>query len=68
MGLSFWTSAIFGIGIIVANVPEGLLPTVTLALAIGSQRMAARKALVKHLASVETLGARLLSVPTRPGH
>ena len=35
MGLGFWISAIFGIGIIVANVPEGLLPTVTLALAIG---------------------------------
>jgi len=32
-GLGFWISAIFGIGIIVANVPEGLLPTVTLALA-----------------------------------
>ncbi len=41
MGLGFWISAIFGIGIIVANVPEGLLPTVTLALALGSQRMAA---------------------------
>jgi sodium/potassium-transporting ATPase subunit alpha len=39
MGLGFWISAIFGIGIIVANVPEGLLPTVTLALALGSQRM-----------------------------
>lgn len=55
-GLGFWISAIFGIGIIVANVPEGLLPTVTLALAISSQRMAKRNALIKHLPSVETLG------------
>ncbi len=48
-GLGFWISAIFGMGIIVANVPEGLLPTVTLALAMSSQRMAKRKALIKHL-------------------
>ncbi|HRI39543.1 MAG TPA: cation-transporting P-type ATPase, partial [Nitrospira sp.] len=55
-GLGVWISAIFGIGIIVANVPEGLLPTVTLALAMSSQRMAKRNALIKHLPSVETLG------------
>ena len=35
MGLSFWTSAIFGIGIIVANVPEGLLPHCDASLGIG---------------------------------
>ena len=34
LGLPFWTSLMFAIGIIVANVPEGLLPTVTLSLAI----------------------------------
>lgn len=43
LALSFWENFIFVIGIIVANVPEGLLPTVTLALAMGSQRMAKRK-------------------------
>jgi len=40
IGLPFWESLIFAIGIIVANVPEGLLPTVTLALAMATQRMA----------------------------
>jgi magnesium-transporting ATPase (P-type) len=49
-------SFIFGLGMIVAFVPEGLLPTVTLALARGSQRMAQRHALIKRLSAVETLG------------
>jgi sodium/potassium-transporting ATPase subunit alpha len=57
IGRSFWENFIFGIGITVALIPEGLLPTVTLALAMGSQRMAKRKALIKTLSSVETLGS-----------
>ena len=48
---------LFGIGVTVALVPEGLLPTVTLSLAIGAQRMAARHALVRRLDAVETLGS-----------
>ncbi|MEP6298828.1 MAG: cation-transporting P-type ATPase, partial [Ilumatobacter sp.] len=48
---------VFAIGITVALVPEGLLPTVTLSLAIGAQRMADRNALVRRLESVETLGS-----------
>ena len=67
IGLGFWISAIFGIGIIVANVPEGLLPTVTLALAMSSQRMAKRNALVKHLASVETLGCTTVICTDKTG-
>ncbi len=47
---------IFAIGMIVAFVPEGMLPLVTLALAMGVQRMAKRHALVKKLSAVETLG------------
>jgi calcium-translocating P-type ATPase len=47
---------VFAIGIIVANVPEGLLPTVTLAMAMAARRMAKRNTLVRHLPSVETLG------------
>ncbi len=57
IGRTFWENFLFVIGIIVANVPEGLLPTVTLSLAMGSQRMAKRKALIKTLTSVETLGS-----------
>ena len=55
-GLSFAEAFVFFIGIFVANVPEGLLPTVTLALAMAVERMAKRHALVKSLPSVETLG------------
>ena len=48
---------IFALGMIVAFIPEGLLPTVTLSLAMAVQRMAKDHALVKKLSSVETLGA-----------
>jgi len=48
---------IFMMGIIVANVPEGLLPTFTLSLAMGSLRMAKRNVLVKGLTAVEAIGA-----------
>ena len=57
IGRSFWENFIFALGIVVANVPEGLLPTVTLSLAMASQRMAKKKALVRTLTSVETLGS-----------
>jgi Ca2+-transporting ATPase len=57
IGMEMGESFIFAIGIIVANVPEGLLPTVTLALALGVKRMAQQNALVKRLSAVETLSA-----------
>ncbi len=68
MGLSFflygvlsgrplWVNLVFMMGIIVANVPEGLLPTLTLSLAMGSLRMARKNVLVKGLNAVEGLGA-----------
>lgn len=57
IGNPFWTNLVFAIGIIVANVPEGLLPTVTLALTQSSLRMGQRNAVVKNILSVETLGS-----------
>ena len=67
MGMGIWVSSILGIGILVAFVPEGLLPTVTLALARGSQRMARRKAIIKHLTSVETLGCTTVICTDKTG-
>ena len=57
VGMQLKESFIFAIGIIVAFVPEGLLPTVSLALAIGVKRMAKQNALVRRLSAVETLSA-----------
>lgn len=56
-GKPLWVNLVFMMGIIVANVPEGLLPTFTLSLAIGSLRMARKNVLVKSLNAVESLGA-----------
>ena len=56
IGRTVWESMVFAIGIIVANVPEGLLPTVTLTLSLAGQRMAKHDALVKDIESIETIG------------
>lgn len=48
---------VFAIGIIVANVPEGLLATVTVSLSLTAKRMAKKSVLVKNLEAVETLGS-----------
>lgn len=47
----------FASGIIVANVPEGLLATVTVCLTLTAKRMASKNCLVKNLEAVETLGS-----------
>ncbi|MEV7572756.1 cation-transporting P-type ATPase [Pseudarthrobacter sp. NPDC089323] len=57
VGFQWRDAFLFAIGVAVALVPEGLLPTVTLSLAMGAQRMASRKALVRNLEAVETLGS-----------
>ncbi|MEU3425010.1 cation-translocating P-type ATPase [Streptomyces gardneri] len=57
VGLPVTDSLTFAIGLLVANVPEGLLPTITLALAVGVRALARRGALVKRLSAVETLGS-----------
>jgi calcium-translocating P-type ATPase len=56
-GLSFTDTVNFAIGLLVANVPEGLLPTITLALAVGVRLLARQGALVKRISAVETLGS-----------
>jgi calcium-translocating P-type ATPase len=67
IGLPLGVSLVFSIGIIVANVPEGLLPTVTLALALAARRMAARRTLIRHLPCVETLGSATVICTDKTG-
>ncbi len=66
-GLSIAAAASFAIGLLVANVPEGLLPTITLALAVGVREMARRGALVKRLSAVETLGSTTVICTDKTG-
>jgi calcium-translocating P-type ATPase len=56
-GLSLSDAVVLTIGLIVGNVPEGLLPVITLALAVGVRGMVRQGAVVKRLSAVETLGS-----------
>ncbi len=67
IGVPSWTNFVFAIGIIAANVPEGLLPVVTLSLAIAAQRMARRNVLIRHLPAVETLGSATVICTDKTG-
>ena len=67
VGIEVKESFIFAIGIIVALVPEGLLPTVTLSLAIGVRRMARKNALVRRLSAVESLSATTVICTDKTG-
>ena len=58
---------IFALGVIVANVPEGLLPTLTLALALAVQQLARAGSLVKRLSAVETLGSATVICTDKTG-
>ena len=66
-GMELKESFIFATGIIVAFVPEGLLPTVSLALAISVKRMATQNALVRRLSAVETLSATTIICTDKTG-
>jgi potassium/sodium efflux P-type ATPase len=66
-GVDLAESFIFAMGMIVAFVPEGMLPTVTLALAMAVQRMARRHALIKRLSAVETLGCTTVICTDKTG-
>jgi P-type Ca2+ transporter type 2C len=65
--MSLTRGLVFALGMIVAFVPEGLLPTVTLSLAMATQRMARRQALVKRLSAVETLGSTTVICTDKTG-
>jgi calcium-translocating P-type ATPase len=56
-GLPLSDALVLAIGLIVGNVPEGLLPVITLALAAGVAALVGRGAVVKRLSAVETLGS-----------
>lgn len=63
----FAPAFIFSLGMVVAFIPEGLLPTVTLSLAMAVQRMAREHALVKRLSAVETLGCTTVICSDKTG-
>ena len=56
-GLSIGNAVVFAVGLLAGNVPEGLLPAITLALAVAVRGLARRGAVVKRLSAVETLGS-----------
>ncbi|MEU3492044.1 cation-translocating P-type ATPase [Kitasatospora cineracea] len=66
-GLSLAAALSFAIGLLVANVPEGLLPTITLALAAGVRELARSGAVVKRLSAVETLGSTTVICTDKTG-
>jgi len=66
-GMSWQLGFVFALGIIVANIPEGLLPTVNLSLAVAAQRMAKENALIKRLSSVETLSGATIICTDKTG-
>lgn len=66
-GLPIGDTLNFAIGLLVANVPEGLLPTITLALAVGVKVLARQGALVKRISAVETLGCTTVICTDKTG-
>ena len=65
--INWLESFILALGMIVAFVPEGLEPTVTLSLAMATKRMAKRHALIKKLSAVETLGCTTVICTDKTG-
>lgn len=66
-GASFIHNLVYSIGIIVSNIPEGLLATVTVSLTASARRMSRKNVLVKQLDAVETLGSTTVICSDKTG-
>jgi len=66
-GFSFLTSMMYALGVAVAAVPQALPAQVTVALSTASNRLASKKAVVKNLSSVETLGSTTVIATDKTG-
>lgn len=66
-GTNIVVALTFGTGVIVALVPEGLLPLLTVSLAMAARRMADRGALVRRLSAIEVVGATTVICTDKTG-